>query len=41
MSSHAEKKLKEIKSSFLKDHSKNMITDGTRDYGRGMPYCRR
>ena len=35
------KKLKETKSSFLKDHSKNMITDGTFDYGRDMPYCTR
>ena len=33
MSSHAGKNLKKIKSSFLKDHSKNMITDGTLDYG--------
>ena len=38
MSSHAGKNLKKIKSSFLKDHSKNMITDGTLDYGRDMLY---
>ena len=29
MSSHAKKKLNETKLSFLKDHSKNMIMDGT------------